>query len=70
MGYRIKQANEFLKKKFQVRVTLTFKGRERFFEPIGIRTMERFIEQCEGKPTLLKFIPGRKKIITCIINPK
>lgn len=70
--YRVKQANKFLEKGDQVKVTLSFKGRERVHENIGWKTMEDFVSSCTSgsQAGKLKMVDGRRKMITVTINPK
>lgn len=72
IDYRIKQANKFLEKGNQVKVTLSFRGRERVHDEIGLKTIQDFINSCEkGMLTgMIKMIDGRKKYITATLNPK
>ena len=71
MGYRIKQANKFLEKGHQIKVTLTFRGRERLHEDIGLKTVENFVSSCNkgaanGKA---RITDGKRKFITAYLNP-
>lgn len=70
--YRVKQANKFLDKGDQVKITLAFRGRERLHEDIGIKTIEDFVSQCtsgiqNGK---CRIIDGKRKQIVATLNPK
>jgi len=72
ISYRVKQANKFLEKGHQVKVTLTFRGRERVHEDIGLKTIEEFITSCtsgvkNGQP---RITDGKRKFITAHLNPK
>ena len=70
MGYRIEQANKFLSKGIQVKVTLNFKGRERLFVAKGYATITSFVAQCNGKPAgQFKLIEGKRQFITVTLNP-
>lgn len=71
MSYRIKQANKFLNKGKQVKVSLQFKGRERQHKEIGLNTIIEFIAQCEGKIAgPIKQIEGKKLVLSVTLNPK
>ncbi len=71
VDYRVKQANKFLEKGHQVKVTLSFKGREKLHEDIGVTTLTNFISKCEGTQTgNFKKIEGRRKQITVTLNPR
>jgi translation initiation factor IF-3 len=66
---RINQAKEFLGKKFRVKVTLTFRGREATHPELGRKILQRIIEEVssvgipeaspkrDGKLLLLMLIP-------------
>lgn len=72
ISYRVKQTNKFLDQGHQVKITLTFRGRERVHEEIGLKTIEEFLSMCDsgirnGNP---RIIDGRRKFITAHLNPK
>jgi len=72
VDYRVKQANKWLESSEQVKVTLSFKGRERVHEDIGWKTLEDFVSLCTSgiQAGNLKKVDGRRKFITATINPK
>ena len=72
ISYRVKQANKFLEKGEQVKITLAFRGRERIHEDIGLKTINGFVEQCTSGTLAsgIKVINGHKKFITAMLNPK
>lgn len=71
LSYRIVQANEFLKKGLQVKVSLVFKGRENIHESIGYSTLSKFLEWCDGVPASnLRMILGKRKQLVVTLNPK
>ena len=70
--YRVKQANKFLEKGNQVKVTLSFRGRERLHEDIGLNTIQNFVNQCTSGSLAsgYKVIDGKRKQVTAMLNPK
>lgn len=71
MEYRVKQANKFLAKGEQVRVVLTYKGREVTHWEIGQQTLQSFVSQCDGvQQGTPRVIQGRRKQLQVTINPK
>lgn len=70
--YRVKQANKFLEKGDQVKITLSFKGREKAHIEIGRATISHFINECD-RGTLVntpKETIGKRMFITATLNPK
>lgn len=72
IGYRVIQANKFLEKGEQVKVTLLFKGREKLHEDIGWKTIGNFVSLCINgiQAGTFKVVNGRRKSIIVTINPK
>jgi translation initiation factor IF-3 len=70
--YRVKQANKFLESGHQVKVTLTFKGREKAHADIGRTTMTHFVNECTSGTlaSAPKEVQGRRMFITATLNPK
>lgn len=70
--YRVKQANKFLKKGNQVKVSVIYKGREKLHEEIGARVLLEFVSQCDGKLANQAKVTnaGKKLVLSVTLNPK
>jgi len=67
---RLNKAHEFLKKKYKVRMSVFFKGREMMHQDLGQNIIQKFISDVglygnpDGEPS------KSGKTITVVINPK
>tara|TARA_B100001989_G_C24521733_1_gene456243 strand:+ start:543 stop:914 length:372 start_codon:yes stop_codon:yes gene_type:complete len=68
---RINQAIKFLTKRFKVKTTLVFRGREiAYRETLGMKLIERFLSDLEEYGTKDDIIVKSGRNLSVLINPK
>ncbi len=68
---RLNHAKKFLQKKYKVKLTITFKGREIIFrDKLGVQKAEKFLEDIKEYGTKDTDIVKSMRNLTLLINPK
>lgn len=67
---RVEKAKGFLKKKFKVKLTVFFKGREIVHQDLGHKILEKFIEETKEYGVKIDNTNKKGRFLITIINPK